>query len=138
MAQLVIKIETERVPNPELKINSVTVSVQTEGTLSLGGEVQPDGSAAEKDFVTSPLTINTATTTAVGNPLILPAQNISTVNIKIGDQVSATAVSISPAVTLEAGKTSTITLKIKDQDISFSHSITDWIDGNNGSGNVPM
>lgn len=138
MAQLVIHIETERVPNPELKINSVTVSVQTEGTLSLGGEVQPDGSAAEKDFVTSPLTINTATTTAVGNPLILPAQNISTVNIKIGDQVSATAVSISPAVTLEAGKTSTITLKIKDQDISFSHSITDWVDGNNGSGNVPM
>ena len=138
MAQLVIHIETERVPNPELKINSVTVSVQTEGTLSLGGEVQPDGSAAEKDFVTSPLTINTATTTAVGNPLILPAQNISTVNIKIGDQVSATAVSISPAVTLEAGKTSTITQKIKDQDISFSHSITDWVDGNNGSGNVPM
>ena len=50
MAQLVIHIETERVPNPELKINSVTVSVQTEGTLSLGGEVQPDGSAAEKRF----------------------------------------------------------------------------------------
>lgn len=52
--------------------------------------------------------------------------------------LAATAVSISPAVTLEAGKTSTITLKIKDQDISFSHSITDWVDGNNGSGNVPM
>lgn len=137
MAQLVINIETERVPSPELKINSVTVSVQTEGTLSLGDEVQPTGSAAEKDFVTSPLTINTATTTVVGSPLVLPAQNISTVNIKIGDQTSA-AVSISPEVTLEAGKTSTITLKIKDQDISFSHSITDWVDGNSGSGSVVM
>ena len=138
MAQLVINIETERVPSPELKINSVTVSVQTAGTLSLGGEVQPDGAAAEKEFATSPLTINTATTTAVGDPLILPVQSISTVNIKIGDQVSATAVSISPAVTLEAGKTSTITLKIKDQDISFSHSVADWGTGNSGSGNVPM